>query len=77
MTDGLERRDLVRGGALLAGTAVAATLSERTALAQTTSNTGAQPMTYDIKPMSFDPKAIKACQRRSWSATTRTTTAAR
>jgi Fe-Mn family superoxide dismutase len=64
MTDGLERRDFMRGGALLAGTAVAATLSERTALAQTTSNTGAQPMTYDIKPMSFDPKAIKGLSEK-------------
>jgi Fe-Mn family superoxide dismutase len=64
MTDGLERRDFMRGGALLAGTAVAATLSERTALAQTTSKTGAQPMTYDIKPMSFDPKAIKGLSEK-------------
>ena len=56
---------------------MAATLSERTALAQTTSNAGAKPMTYDIKPMSFDPKAIKGLSERSWSATTRTTTAAR
>jgi Fe-Mn family superoxide dismutase len=59
MTDGLERRDFMRGGALLAGTAIAVTLPERTALAQTTSNAGAKPMIYDIKPMSFDPKAIK------------------
>ncbi len=64
MTDGLERRDFMRGGALLAGTAVAATLSERTALAQTTSNAGAKPMTYDIKPMSFDPKAIKGLSEK-------------
>jgi Fe-Mn family superoxide dismutase len=58
MTDGLERRDFMRGGALLAGAAVAVTLSERTALAQTASNAGVNPMIYDIKPMSFDPKAI-------------------
>jgi Fe-Mn family superoxide dismutase len=43
---------------------MAATLSERTALAQITSNTGTQPMTYDIKPMSFDPKAIKGLSEK-------------
>ncbi len=64
MTDGLERRDFMRGGALLAGSAIAVTLSERTALAQTTSNAGAKPMTYDIKPMSFDPKAIKGLSEK-------------
>jgi superoxide dismutase, Fe-Mn family len=64
MTDGLERRDFMRGGALLAGTAVAVTLSERTALAQPTSNAGAKAMTYDIKPMSFDPKAIKGLSEK-------------
>ncbi len=64
MTDGLERRDFMRGGALLAGSAIAVTLSERTALAQTTSNAGAKPMIYDIKPMSFDPKAIKGLSEK-------------
>jgi Fe-Mn family superoxide dismutase len=64
MTDGLERRDFMRGGALLAGTAVAVTLSERTALAQPTANAGAKAMTYDIKPMSFDPKAIKGLSEK-------------
>src|SRR5260221_452269 len=64
MTDGLERRDFMRGGGLLAGTAIAVTLAERTALAQTTPNAGAKPMIYDIKPMSFDPKAIKGLSEK-------------
>jgi Fe-Mn family superoxide dismutase len=64
MTDGLERRDFMQGGALLAGAAMAVTLSERTALAQTTSNTGVKAMTYDIKPMSFDPKAIQGLSEK-------------
>src|SRR5258706_4943618 len=64
MTDGLERRDLMRGGARLAGSAIAVALSERTALAQTTPNAGAKPMTYDIKPVSFDPKAIKGLSEK-------------
>jgi Fe-Mn family superoxide dismutase len=64
MTDGLERRDFMRGGAILAGAAVSVTLSERTALAQTTSDAGAKPMIYDIKPMPFDPKAIKGLSEK-------------
>jgi superoxide dismutase, Fe-Mn family len=64
MTDGLERRDFMQGGALLAGAAMAVTLSERTALAQTTSNAGVKAMTYDIKPMSFDPKAIQGLSEK-------------
>ena len=34
-------------------------------------------MTYEAKPLSLDPKSIKAFPRRSWSAITRTTTSAR
>jgi Fe-Mn family superoxide dismutase len=64
MTDGLERRDFMQGGALLAGAAVAGALAERTALAQTASNAGVKLMTYEIKPMSFDPKAIKGLSEK-------------
>src|SRR5258708_6795287 len=64
MTDGLERRDFMRGAALPAGSAIAVTLSERTALAQTASNAGVTAMIYDIKPMSFDPKAIKGLSEK-------------
>jgi Fe-Mn family superoxide dismutase len=63
MTDGLERRKFMQGGAL-AGAALAVALSERTALAQTTSNAGVTAMIYDIKPMSFDPKAIKGLSEK-------------
>src|SRR6202047_3154411 len=64
MTDGLERRDVIRGGAVLAGAAAASALAGRTALAQTAPNAGAKPMTYDIKPLSFDPKAIKGLSEK-------------
>ncbi len=64
MIDGLERRTFMRGGALLAGAAAAAALSGRTALAQTATNTGPKPMTYDIKPLSFDPKGIKGLSEK-------------
>src|SRR5882672_7428344 len=63
MTDGLERRKFMQGGAL-AGAALAVALSERTALAQTASNAGVTAMIYDIKPMSFDPKAIKGLSEK-------------
>jgi len=58
MTQGLERRDFMRGGVLAAGAvATVAALPERPALAQ--SNPGVKPMTYEIKPLAFDPKGIK------------------
>ena len=63
MTQELERREFIRGGVLVAGAAATA-LAERTALAQTTSNAGSKPMTYDIKPLSFDPKEIKGLSEK-------------
>jgi superoxide dismutase, Fe-Mn family len=62
MTDGMERRDFIRSAGLLAGgTAVAI---DSPALAQTTSNAGFKPMTYEIKPLPFDPKAIKGLSEK-------------
>jgi len=61
MTQGLERRDFIQGGVLVAGAAAAA-LPERPALAQSTS--GTKPMTYDIKPLAFDPKGIKGLSEK-------------
>jgi hypothetical protein len=58
MTQGLRRRDVIRSGVAVAGAvATAAALPERPALAQSTS--GPKPMTYEIKPLAFDPKGIK------------------
>jgi len=64
MTDGMERRDFIRGAGLLAGAAALATLSESPALAQASSNTEFKPMTYAIKPLPFDPKAIKGLSEK-------------
>jgi Fe-Mn family superoxide dismutase len=63
MTDGLERRDFIRGAGLLAGAATAAALIESPVLAQTT-NAGFKPMNYEIKPLPFDPKAIKGLSEK-------------
>ena len=51
-----ERRDFIRGvGAAAASTAI---LAGTQALAQANPQTGAKPLAYQPKPMSFDPKAI-------------------
>jgi Fe-Mn family superoxide dismutase len=56
MTLKTERRDFIRGvGAAAASTAV---LAGTQAFAQANQPTGAKPMTYQPKPMSFDPKSI-------------------
>ena len=63
MTQGLRRRDVIRSGVAVAGAvASAAALPERPALAQ--SNSGTKPMTYDIKPLAFDPKSIKGLSEK-------------
>jgi Fe-Mn family superoxide dismutase len=64
MTNGTERREFIQGMALLAGTAAVATMADHPALAQTTSNAGRKPMNYEIKPLSFDPKAIKGMSEK-------------
>jgi superoxide dismutase, Fe-Mn family len=64
MNDGLERRNFMRGGALMASAAVTATLIEPAALAQTASTGDVKPMTYAIKPLPFDPKAIKGLSEK-------------
>ena len=58
MAQGVKRRDVIQSGVAVAGAVAAATvLPERPALAQSTS--GTKPMTYEIKPLAFDPKGIK------------------
>ena len=64
MIDGMERRDFIRSGGLAAGAIAATALIERSALAQITSNGGFKPMTYEIKPLPFDPKAIKGLSEK-------------
>jgi Fe-Mn family superoxide dismutase len=64
MTDRVERRGFIQSAGLLAGAATAAALIERPALAQTAANAGFKPMTYEIKPLPFDPKAIKGLSEK-------------
>jgi superoxide dismutase, Fe-Mn family len=60
----IERRNFIQGLGLAAGTAAAATLVERPAFAQTAFATGVRPVTYEAKPLSFDPKAIKGISEK-------------
>ena len=60
MSDQIERRDFMQRVGILAGTAAAATLIEQPALAQT----GAKPVTYEPKRISFDPKSIKGISEK-------------
>ena len=60
MSDQMERRDFIQGAGLLAGVAAAATTLNHSAFAQT----GAKPMTYEPKPLSLDPKAIKGISEK-------------
>jgi Fe-Mn family superoxide dismutase len=63
MSTDLERRTFIRNAGLLAGTAAATNLLEP-ALAQSAQQTGAKPMTYEAKPLSLDPKAIKGISEK-------------
>jgi len=64
MNDGMQRRDFMRSGALIAGAAAGATLVQRTAFAQTAPNGDGKPTTYSIKPLPFDPKSIKGLSEK-------------
>jgi superoxide dismutase, Fe-Mn family len=67
MTIDLERRAFVRSGALLAtGVALADVTASGSAAAQIPPVTpsGVKPVTYAIKPMSFDPKKIKGLSEK-------------
>src|ERR1700730_11420899 len=64
MTNETERRQFIQGIGLLAGTAGVVAMTDQPALAQATSNAGRKPMNYDIKPLSFDPKAIKGMSEK-------------
>src|SRR5579859_5699127 len=64
MSDGLERRDFIRGAGVLAGVATTAALTKSAAAADAPAGTGIKPMTYEIKPLAFDPKAIKGLSEK-------------
>ncbi len=60
----IERRNFIQGVGLAAGAAAAAPLIESPALAQTEAPTGARRVTYEPKPLSLDPKAIKGISEK-------------
>ena len=60
----IERRNFIQGVGLAAGAAAAATFVESPALAQTAASTRATPVTYEAKPLSLDPKAIKGISEK-------------
>jgi superoxide dismutase, Fe-Mn family len=64
MTDGIERRDFMRNAGLMVGAAATTTLIESPALAQTSSTPRLKPMTYEVKPLPFDPKDIKGISEK-------------
>jgi superoxide dismutase, Fe-Mn family len=63
MATDLARRTLMQSGAALAA-ASAASIVSTPALAQTPLPTGPKPMSYAIKPLPFDPKAIKGLSEK-------------
>ena len=63
MTDAIERRDFVRGAVMVAGATAAAALSQPAAFAQT-ANQGTKPMSYDVKPIPFDPKHVNGLSEK-------------
>jgi Fe-Mn family superoxide dismutase len=65
MTIDLERRTFVQSGALLAaGAALAAASAPAAAQSLSPSPSGTKPITYSIKPMSFDPQKIKGLSEK-------------
>jgi superoxide dismutase, Fe-Mn family len=60
----MQRRTFIRSAGLVAGTALAVSITQISALAEATSNAGRRPMSYDIKPLSFDPKNIKGLSEK-------------
>lgn len=63
MMGNVGRREFVQVVGLVVG-ALAATAGYPPALAQLTTNVGSKPMTYEIKPLSFDPTNIKGLSEK-------------
>ncbi len=63
MSTELERRTFIQNAGLIVGAAAATGLIDQSALAQGAS-TGTKAMTYEIKPLSLDPKAIKGISEK-------------
>jgi Fe-Mn family superoxide dismutase len=59
-----ERRSFMQSMGTLAAAASAAALVTESASAQGVQQTGARPMTYQAKPLSFDPKSIQGISEK-------------
>ena len=65
MTIELERRAFVQAGvALAAGAAVAAAVTPAAAQTAGPAAAGPKPMTFDVKPMPFDPTKVKGLSEK-------------
>jgi Fe-Mn family superoxide dismutase len=64
MSTNLERRDFIQTTGLLAGAAAATSMIGQPAFAQSARQTGTKPMTYEVKPLSLDPKTIKGISEK-------------
>jgi len=64
MTITTERRSFIQAAGLVAAAASTATLAASSAFAQDNPSSGAKPMPYQAKPMSFDPKSIKGISEK-------------
>jgi Fe-Mn family superoxide dismutase len=64
MSTEVERRTFIQTAGLLAGAAAATGLIEQPAMAQSAPQTGTKAMTYEPKPLSLDPKAIKGISEK-------------
>ena len=64
MTTDLKRRNFIQTAGLLVGAAATTSLISQTASAQNAQQTGAKAMTYEAKPLSLDPKAIKGISEK-------------
>jgi superoxide dismutase, Fe-Mn family len=64
MIYGMERRGFIRNAGLLAGAAATTTLTEGPVLAQTSGNREFKPMTYQTKPLPFDPKGVSGLSEK-------------
>jgi Fe-Mn family superoxide dismutase len=62
--DELERRGFLRGAGFVAGAAAIANTLPSAARAATSASPGAIPMTYDAKPLPFDPKKLSGISEK-------------
>jgi len=64
MSDKIERRNFIQGAGMLAGVAAVSSFAEQSAEAQSVPNASTKPTTYEIKPLSVDPKSIKGLSEK-------------